>query len=168
MTLAELNATTHARFAEALGGVFEHSPWIAEAAWAQRPFATIEALHAAMCAVVATAGAARQLALIHAHPQLAGRAAVRGELTEASTREQRGAGLDQCSPEEYRRLHELNAAYQARFGFPFILAVRGHTRASILDAMAQRLDNGREAEIDEALRQIERIAQFRLADMISA
>jgi 2-oxo-4-hydroxy-4-carboxy-5-ureidoimidazoline decarboxylase len=154
------------RFVAHFGGVFEHSRWVADGAWAARPFASIDALHAAMCEVVARAGRERQLALIRAHPELAGKAAVRGELTQASTREQRGAGLDQCSPEEYARLTELNAAYTARFGFPFILAVRGHTRQSIIDNMAARLGNGHDAEQAEALRQIERIAAFRLADMI--
>jgi 2-oxo-4-hydroxy-4-carboxy-5-ureidoimidazoline decarboxylase len=166
VTIDELNAMDETRFVAHLGGVFEHSPWVADGAWAARPFASIDALHAAMCEVVAGAGRERQLALIRTHPELAGKAAVRGELTDASTREQRGAGLDQCSPDEYARLTELNAAYTARFGFPFILAVRGHTRQSIIDNMAARLGNGHDAERAEALRQIERIAAFRLADMI--
>jgi 2-oxo-4-hydroxy-4-carboxy-5-ureidoimidazoline decarboxylase len=119
-----------------------------------------------MCAVLAAADAEAQLALIRAHPELAGRAAIRGELTEASTREQRGAGLDQCSAEEYAELTRLNAEYNARFGFPFILAVRGHTRSSILANMAQRIANERAVEIATALTQIERIAALRLADLI--
>ena len=110
----------------------------------------------------------QQLALIRAHPQLAGKAAIRGELTDASTREQKGAGLDQCSPEEFARLHALNAAYEEKFGFPFIIAVRGHTRGSIIDAMEQRLANDPMTEHAEALRQISRIARLRLGDKIVA
>ncbi|HWU51409.1 MAG TPA: 2-oxo-4-hydroxy-4-carboxy-5-ureidoimidazoline decarboxylase, partial [Tahibacter sp.] len=97
---------------------------------------------------------------------LAGKAALRGELTADSTREQQGAGLDQCSPEEYARLHALNARYEQRFGFPFILAVRGHTRGSILANMAARVDNTREDEFAEALHQVERIARFRLEALL--
>lgn len=166
MTLDQLNALPQPAFSEALAGIFEHSPWVPERAWPQRPFASIDALHAVMCAVVAVAHADEQMALIRAHPQLAGKAAIRGELTAASTAEQSGAGLDQCSAEEFARITALNDAYQQRFGFPFILAVRGHTRASIIAAMAARLGNVREDEIAEALRQIERIAGFRLADKI--
>lgn len=168
MTLAQVNALDRAAFVQALGGIYEHSPWVADAAWPLRPFASVDALHAAMDAAVAAAGEAAQLALIRAHPELAGKAAIRGELTDASTREQRGAGLDQCSAEEYARLTALNAAYRERFGFPFIVAVRGHTRHSIIAAMAQRLQHAHDAERAEALRQIGRIAGFRLADMIAA
>lgn len=166
IALADLNALDREAFVLTLAGIFEHSPWVAERVYPQRPFASVDALHAAMCAAVAAAGEGAQLLLIRAHPQLAGKAAVRGELTEASTREQRGAGLDQCSPEEYARLRALNDAYEAKFGFPFILAVRGHTRASILASMAARLERGRDEEIAEALRQIARIASFRLHDLV--
>ena len=166
MTLDELNALTDVDFETALGGVFEHSPWVAQRVCAQRPFASREALHAAMCATVAAAGEDAQLRLIRAHPQLAGKAAIRGELTAASTSEQSGAGLGQCSPDEFARINALNDAYQDRFGFPFILAVRGHDRASIIASMAVRLERDRDSEIAEALRQIERIAALRLADMI--
>lgn len=168
MTLDQLNALDREAFTRALGAVFEHSPWVAERAWPQRPFASLEALHAAMCEAVRQAGPAAQLNLIRAHPQLAGKAAIAGELSADSAREQRGAGLDQCSPEEYLRLTELNAHYQARFGFPYILAVRGHTRTSILADLAARLPNARQAEMLEALRQIERIAALRLADLVVA
>jgi 2-oxo-4-hydroxy-4-carboxy-5-ureidoimidazoline decarboxylase len=168
MTLDQINDFDLAPFVAALGGVFEHSPWVAERAWPQRPFNSIAALHVAMCAAVDASSMQHQLALIRAHPQLAGKAAIRGELTEASTREQRGAGLDQCSPDEFRRLTELNAAYEQKFGFPFIIAVRGHTRDSILAAMAQRLSNDPQSEHDEALRQIAAIAGFRLRDMIQS
>ena len=120
-----------------------------------------------MCAAVAGAGADLQMALIRSHPQLAGKAAIRGELTESSQQEQRGAGLDQCSPEEFAEITRLNADYEARFGFPFIIAVKGHTRDSIIANMRARIAHGRDAEIVEALTQIERIARFRLDALLS-
>jgi 2-oxo-4-hydroxy-4-carboxy-5-ureidoimidazoline decarboxylase len=166
MTLDQLNALPRAGFTAALAAVFEHSPWIPERTWNGTRYASVDALHAALCATLAEAGENEQLALIRAHPELAGRAAIRGDLTEASTREQSGAGLDRCSPAEFARLHELNAAYGARFGFPFILAVRGHDRAGILAQWERRLGNAPEAERAEALRQIERIARFRLEDLL--
>jgi 2-oxo-4-hydroxy-4-carboxy-5-ureidoimidazoline decarboxylase len=168
MQLHELNTCSADAFIGALGGIFEHSPWVPAGAAAQRPFADVPALHRAMCAVVARAGEAAQLALIRAHPQLAGKAAVRGELTDSSTREQRGAGLDQCTPEEFAQITRLNDAYQDKFGFPFIIAVRGHTRQSIIAAMESRLPHSIEAETAEALLQIERIAALRLADLVAA
>lgn len=166
MTLDDLNALDQDRFTAALGAIFEHSPWIARQAWPRRPFASVDALHAAMCATLAAADEEAKLALIRAHPELAGKLAIRGELTEHSTREQAGAGLDRCTPDEFARLSALNAEYQARFGFPFILAVRGHTRASIIANMAARVGNDRPLEIATALAQIERIARFRLGDLL--
>jgi 2-oxo-4-hydroxy-4-carboxy-5-ureidoimidazoline decarboxylase len=166
MTLDHLNHFSQADFTAALAGIFEHSPWIPQATWPRRPFATVDELHAALCATLAAADSDAKLALIRAHPELAGKLAIRGELTDASLREQSGAGLNLCNPEEFARLTELNAAYHARFGFPFILAVRGHTRHSIIDNMAARLGNGRGAEIATALAQIERIAEFRLRDLV--
>lgn len=166
MTLDELNALQRDAFVTALGAIYEHSPWVAEDVFALRPFAGVDEVHAAMSKAVVDAGEDAQLALLRAHPQLAGKAALRGELTEDSTREQQGAGLDQCSPEEYAQLHALNDQYQQRFGFPFILAVRGHTRASILANMAARVDNAREEEFAEALHQVDRIARFRLEALL--
>lgn len=166
MTLDGINGFDKGTFVAAFGDVFEHSPWVAERAWARAPFASGDDLHDAMCQVMQEATPSEQLALIRAHPHLAGKAAIRGELTEASAREQQGAGLDQCSPEEFAVLTALNAAYEEKFGFPFIIAVKGHTRASIIDAMQSRLANPVETEHVEALRQIERIAGFRLAAMI--
>lgn len=166
MTLDELNTLSQHAFSQSLGEIFEHSPWIARDAWPQRPFADVDAVHAAMCRVLAQADEDAKLALIRAHPELAGKAAIRGELTDASTREQSGAGLDQCSAEEFAELTEMNRGYNARFGFPFILAVRGHTRSSIIANMRERLGNTREAEIATALGQIERIAMFRLGDLL--
>ncbi len=168
MTVAELSALSQGEFVAALDGIYEHSPWVAEAAWAARPFATLDSLHAALSRAVAACGPAAQLALVRAHPQLAGRAAARGELTEASEREQGGVGLDRCSPEELARLTQLNAEYVAKFGFPFIIAVRGHSRASIIAALAQRVaGDARDAELQECLRQIDRIALLRLHDRIA-
>jgi 2-oxo-4-hydroxy-4-carboxy-5-ureidoimidazoline decarboxylase len=168
MTLAELNALPSAAFVAALGAVFEHSPWVAERALAARPFANVDALHAAMVAAVAAAGEAPQLALLRAHPELAGRAMIRNELTADSSQEQAGAGLTQCSPDEYARLQELNARYNAKFGFPFIVAVKGLDRAGILQRFAARVTNDRAVEFREALAQVARIARFRLEALLAA
>src|SRR5512133_1307949 len=162
ITLAELNAMPAADFTARLGGIFEHSPWVAERAAARRPFASVAQLHAAMADVVRSASGDERLRLIRVHPELAGRAAVRGELTDESTREQKGAGLDQCNVEEFERMHDLNRRYKAKFGFPFVIAVRGHDRGSILRAFAERLENAREAEAAEWIEQIIRIGGFRL------
>lgn len=166
ITLAQLNAATPEDFIAALGAIYEHSPWVAQNVLPRRPFANEEALAEAMRQAVAAASVEARLQLIRAHPQLAGKAAIAGELTEHSTREQSGAGLDRCTPEEYAQLTTLNDAYQQKFGFPFILAVRGHTRASIIAAMAQRLEHDADAERAEALAQIDRIAGFRLRDLL--
>ncbi|MEN3112612.1 2-oxo-4-hydroxy-4-carboxy-5-ureidoimidazoline decarboxylase [Uliginosibacterium paludis] len=160
----QVSGLERAEFVQALEGIFEHSPWVAERAWLRRPFADIEALREAMVSVMMQASHEEQLALIRAHPELAGRAAVAGELTEASTREQSGARLDKCSPEEFARLQALNAQYNARFGFPFILAVRGLDRAGIIERFAERLENSPQTEFAEALNQIARIASLRLAE----
>lgn len=123
-TLEQLNAMSTDAFVAALSGIFEHSPWVAEAAAAARPFGSIDALHGTMKDAVEAAGDARQLALINAHPELAGKAAVRGELTAESTREQSGAGLDRCTQAEFDRLQQLNRAYREKFGFLFIRGAR--------------------------------------------
>ena len=166
MKLGGLNAASREAFVAALGPVFEHSPWIAEEAWAARPFASKEELFRTMQAAIAAADAEMKLALIRAHPDLAGKAARAGALTEHSTREQQGAGLDRLSDAEYERFHRLNAAYRERFGFPFIVAVRNHTKNSILEAFERRLGNGRASEIDEALGNIGEIGRFRLFDLL--
>ena len=160
--IAVLNAMPAEDFIHALGGIFEHSPWIPASVVDARPFTSIATLHAAMCAVLRQADEEDQLHLICAHPELAGKAAIRGELTDASASEQHAAGLDQCNAEEYAVITTLNGEYRERFGFPFILAVRGHTRTSIIVAMQARLQHSREVEIGECLRQIERIAALRL------
>jgi 2-oxo-4-hydroxy-4-carboxy-5-ureidoimidazoline decarboxylase len=154
------------RFVQLFGGVFEHAPWVAEEAYPGGPFTTLEALHGAMVDVICRAPLAKQLALIRAHPDLAGRAAVSGGLTAASTAEQASAGLDQCTPAEFERFRELNRKYKQKFHFPFIMAVKGKGRKEILAAFERRLDNSTEAEFDEALNQIARIARLRLEDLI--
>ena len=162
----DLQRLNRERFVELFGGVFEHAPWVAERAFDAGPFGNLEALHGAMVDAMRRAPRERQLALIRAHPDLAGRAAVAGELTAASSAEQARAGLDQCTPAEFERFRQLNAGYQQKFRFPFILAVKGRTRAEILAAFEQRLENTPEAEFDEALNQIARIARLRLKDLV--
>ena len=159
---AALSALSEAEFVTLLGGIFEGSPWIAREVYAERPFGSLDELHCAMCDVVAGAGVEAQLDLIRAHPDLAGKAAIAGELTAASSAEQAGAGLDRLSEDEYGRFHALNDRYRERFGFPFVLAVKGHTVASILAAFEARLPNTPEAERVQALSEIYRIARFRL------
>ncbi|MGO4330438.1 2-oxo-4-hydroxy-4-carboxy-5-ureidoimidazoline decarboxylase [Cupriavidus sp. 2TAF22] len=166
-TLDQLNALPAATFVQVLGGIYEHSPWVAEAAAAQRPFANAATLADAMRAIVDGAGDAAQIKLVRAHPELAGKAAVRGELTAESTREQSGAGLDQCSAEEFEQLQTLNRRYNEKFGFPFILAVRGYDRAGIIGEFARRAANEPAAELQTCINQIHRIAQFRLNDLVS-
>lgn len=162
MRLTDVNAMDREAFVAALGGIFEHSPWVAQRAFDARPFASVDALHAAMEAAMRAAPRAEQLALIRAHPELAGRAMVRKELTADSTREQAGAGLTECAPEEHARLVHLNARYSAKFGFPFILAVKGYDRAGVIAEFARRVDRDVEAEFAEALAQITRITRLRL------
>ncbi|MDH5286854.1 MAG: 2-oxo-4-hydroxy-4-carboxy-5-ureidoimidazoline decarboxylase [Betaproteobacteria bacterium] len=151
-----------AAFVASLGGVFEHSPWVAKRAFDARPFASVDALHGAMVATMRTAPRDGQLALVRAHPELAGRAMVRNELTADSTKEQAGAGLTQCTPDEYARLVDLNARYNAKFGFPFILAVKGYDRRGVIAEFARRVERGVDEEFAEALEQIARITRFRL------
>lgn len=149
-------------FIAQLGGIYEHSPWIAERAWAHQPFERLDDLHAALVSVVKGASRDEQMGLICAHPELAGKEAEAGTLTTASTYEQQGAGLNQCSREELQRLRQLNADYLAAFGFPFVIAVKGLTRYQIMDAMQSRLANPKEVEFEACLEQIFKIAKFRL------
>ena len=169
MTLDGLNALDRAAFTRALEGVYEHSPWIAQRAWDQRPFRTLHQLKHGLAQVVAQATSEEQLGLIRAHPELAGKAAVAGALTQESTHEQRTAGLGHCTPEEFAQLQRLNQAYNAKFGFPFILAVRGPrgtglSRQAIIETFARRLKHNAAYEQAECLRQIHRIAEIRLND----
>ena len=173
LTLDELNAADQAGFIALLDGVYEHSPWIAQAAHARRPFRTLPQLKHALAQVVREAPLDKQLGLIRAHPELAGKAAVAGELTAESTNEQSKAGLTHCSAEEFSRLQQLNADYNAKFGFPFILAVRGPRgeglgRHQIINTFARRLEQPVDIERAECLRNIHRIAEIRLNDKFGA
>jgi allantoate deiminase/N-carbamoyl-L-amino-acid hydrolase len=170
-TLPDLNNCDTATFVDALRGIYEHSPWIPQRAAGARPFASIAALKLALQDVVGEADEDEQLSLLRAHPELAGKAAIAGELTAASTGEQAASGLNLCSPEEYAALHRLNSEYTDKFGFPFILAVkgptgRGLTRRAIIAAFARRLKGQRADEMAECLRQVHRIAEIRLNDLL--
>ena len=166
IALEELNALSPRDFVAALGSVFEHSPWVPERVAGSRPYRSGIALHEAMCDAVMQADESQQLALIRAHPELAGRAAIRGDLTAASISEQKGAGLAACTPLEYERLQSLNAAYRGRFDFPFVLAVKGHTPESVIATLERRVAHGTDEERSIALQEICRIARFRLADLV--
>ncbi|MGB7422581.1 MAG: 2-oxo-4-hydroxy-4-carboxy-5-ureidoimidazoline decarboxylase [Comamonas sp.] len=167
LTLEQLNAAPMVQATLLLDGIYEHSPWIAEAALAHRPFATLAQLKYAMVQALEAAGTDAQLKLIRAHPELAGKAMVAKALTAESTNEQNRAGLTSCTPDEFARIQQLNHDYNARFGFPFILAVRGPrgtglNKQQIIDTFARRLANHPEFERAEALRNIHRIAEIRL------
>jgi 2-oxo-4-hydroxy-4-carboxy-5-ureidoimidazoline decarboxylase len=162
VTLAEINGMDRQPFVDTIGWVFEHSPWVAARAWTKRPFRTLDELHAVMVGEVQAAGEDEQLALIRAHPDLGARA----RMSAASTSEQAGAGLDSLTPAEFERLQQLNAAYRGKFGFPFLYAVRGASRHDILNALQARLAATRDEERLEALRQVSRIARFRLEQAI--
>ena len=152
-------------FVARYGAVFEHSPWVAETAWEHGPFTDREALAQGLEDAMYRAPRDRQLALIRAHPDLAGRAAVDGTLTASSQREQAAAGLDRLTPDEYETFTRTNAAYRERFGFPFVVCAREHTKDSILRTAAERLDHTPEQEIDIALGEIAKIARLRLEDL---
>ncbi len=166
VTLAAINAGDVAQFVGVLGEVFENSPWLVERAAATRPYPSRDALVAELIDVMSSATQDEQLALILAHPDLAGKAARAGALTESSTLEQASAGLDQLTDEEFDRFNRLNADYRERFGFPFIIAVRDHTKASILAAFEERLNNEPASEIAEAISNISRIVSLRIADTV--
>jgi OHCU decarboxylase len=152
-------------FVARYGPLFEHSPWVAEAAYRDRPFADREALYEALVAAMYAAPRERKLALIRAHPDLAGKAAVEGSLTNSSRREQAAAGLDRLTPDEYDAFTRTNAAYRERFGFPLVVCAREHTKESILRVAAERLSNSEEEEIRVALEEIAKIARLRLEDL---
>ncbi len=169
LTLDRVNAASPEDAAAMLVGLYEHSPWVTEVALAARPFDSAAALKHAMSDAVRCAPLEAQLALIRAHPELAGRAMQSGTLTRESSHEQATSGLTQASPDELQTLHALNAEYRARFGWPFVLAVRGATtrgltRDEIIATLRQRLVSTPQVEIDECLRQIDRIAEIRLHD----
>jgi 2-oxo-4-hydroxy-4-carboxy-5-ureidoimidazoline decarboxylase len=156
-----VNGLSRADFVARLGGIYEHSPWVAERAFAARPFASLEDLHAAMQRALVEASAEEQLAVIRAHPELLGKLEA-AELTASSRSEQISAGLDRCSADEKARMRSLNQAYREQFGFPFIVAVKGLDWGGIIERIEARLGNDREAERATALREIGRIARFRL------
>ena len=179
MTIAEVNAMDRRDFVAAVGWAFEGSPWVAERAWEKRPFATLDALHDAMTAVVSSASPEEKLALLRAHPEL-GAVRLKPDTTDegsvrlqadamssASQREQGGAGLDTLTRDELDRLRALNSAYREKFGFPFLYAVKGSTKDDILSALERRLPATRITEETEALGQVYRIARFRLEEVIS-
>jgi 2-oxo-4-hydroxy-4-carboxy-5-ureidoimidazoline decarboxylase len=167
LTLTDLNRMNRTGFATTLGFAFELSPWVVKRAYDAAPFDSVQALHAATLAVLEAAPEAERLALIRAHPELAGKAAIDKTLTAESNAEQASAGLDRLTPDEFERFHALNAAYRERFGFPFIIAVRLNDKASILAAMQARLENDQAAEIAEAIMQIGLISKLRLQDAVT-
>ena len=155
-------------FVSTFADVYEHSAWLAEAAYDRgldKKYDQIGAMHQLMADILLSSNHQAQLDLINAHPDLAGKAAVRGELTEASTNEQAGAGISECNKEEFQRFTTLNDAYKAKFGFVFIMAVKGSNRYQILDAFEQRIHNSNDEEFERALQEINKIALFRLNDM---
>jgi len=163
VTLAAINSLDRATFVDAIGWVFEDSPWIAERAWPGRPFESVESLHETMAAVMFAASVERQLVLLRAHPDLGAKL----KMSAASIGEQRGVGLDQLSPELLQQLSSLNAAYRKQFGFPFLFAVKGSTPEQILEALQQRVGRDQATEFAEALQQVARIAWFRLNSIVT-
>jgi 2-oxo-4-hydroxy-4-carboxy-5-ureidoimidazoline decarboxylase len=161
-TVAAVGGWAQEAFTALLGGVFEHSPWVAQQAWLRRPFADVADLHAKMMQALRAAPPRQQLALLCAHPQLAGREAQSGTLTEASDSEQLGAGLKSLTPAELARMSALNTAYLARHGFPFIVCVRHYTKAGIFHELARRGALPTEQEMNEALNQVAAITRLRL------
>jgi OHCU decarboxylase len=162
------SALDRAAFVDLYGRVYEHSPWIAERLWSTGLNAghdTVDGLHQALAAIVDAAPRDRQMALLNAHPDLAGRLAVRGELTSESTSEQASAGLDKCTPAEFQRLTALNEAYKRKFPFPFIMAVKGRSRAEILEAFERRIHHSEAVEFGTALAEVHKIALLRLHDL---
>lgn len=166
LTLTHLNQLDQPAFTTALAAVFEHSPWIAEAAWQERPFATPADLVAALHRAMQAASEADKIALLRAHPDLAGKLARAGTLTDYSAAEQAGLGLDRLSDAEFTLFDGYNRTYREKFGFPFIIAVRDNSRASILAAFEQRLGNNRDQEYEAALMQVARIGELRLLDLL--
>jgi len=167
MTFAELNRLDRPSFTAALGHLFEHSPWVAEETWPKRPFRDAAELHANLSATMRAASRERQLALINAHPDLAGRLAQQNQLTAESTREQASAGLNRLSDAELAEFQHLNTAYRERFGFPFIICARLNAKNAILAAMRLRSTNSPDVEFQTALGEIEKIARLRLEDFLN-
>jgi 2-oxo-4-hydroxy-4-carboxy-5-ureidoimidazoline decarboxylase len=163
LTLKQINAMRQPEFVESLGGIFEHSPWVAEGAYGQRPFESVLHLHSCMTDTARSADHGLVLELLRAHPDLA----TKLQVTPLSAAEQQGAGLDRLTPEEFKQLTELNAAYTAKFEFPFILAVRGKNKDDIINAISKRVNRTLQEEWDQALLEIGRITRFRLEDLLT-
>jgi 2-oxo-4-hydroxy-4-carboxy-5-ureidoimidazoline decarboxylase len=166
LLLSDLNLCDRERFVAHLGQLFEHSPWVAEDTWQRRPFSDADGLHRELCATMRAATPERQLALIRAHPDLAGRLAQERRLTAASAQEQASAGLDALSEAELGQFQRQNEAYRQRFGFPFVICARLNARDAIMKAIEKRLVNSPVAEFDAALAEIEKIAWLRLSDLL--
>ncbi len=164
--IEDINNSDRAAFVELLGGIFEHSPWVAEMVHTRRPFNDSDHLHREMVAAMHRAPRGQRMTLLRSHPELAGREADSGSLTDESKREQAGAGLDHCSPRELQKIKTFNQAYRDRFEFPFIIAVTGLNRQQILNAMEQRLENDGDTEFDTALVEVGKIARIRLDTLI--
>lgn len=162
LDLDAINTLDRSAFVAALGSTFEHSPWIAESAWEARPFASVDALHDAMMRVVQHAPEATQISFLCGHPELAGKEAQAGEMTNESVGEQASAGLDALSRAEMAELAAMNARYRSRHGFPFIIAVRRHGKAEIFEQLRRRIERDSEAERREALAQIGAITRLRI------
>jgi len=162
VTILQLNGLPVNDFVEETGWVFEQSPWVARRAWKHRPFASLDDLHGRMVAVVASSSTNEKLALLRAHPDLGTRA----RISQSSAKEQAGAGLDQLTPVEFARLHQYNEAYKTKFGFPFLFAVKGSGKLRIMQALEARLQSTPEEEFQEALKQVYRIARFRLEEIV--
>lgn len=167
MTVTELNSLDRAAFSGAIGHLFEHSPWVAETTWARRPFRDAMHLHAELCATMRAAPRERQLVLLRAHPDLAGRLAQQNKLTADSRREQASAGLERLTDDELTEFQRLNAEYRARFEFPFIICARLNAKDAILAAMQSRITHAPEVEFQAALGEIEKIAWLRLQDVLA-
>jgi len=168
LTLGDINAMSADQFSAVFGPVYEHSPWVAERAFARRPFESRQAPHLALTATLQDAAPAEQLDLLRAHPELAGRQAQEGSLTAASTSEQRSAGLNALTRQEFEQLAALNRAYRERFGFPAIIAVRLNSKEAIFHAFEGRLHNTRDQELQNALTQVGEIARLRLTDLLAS
>jgi 2-oxo-4-hydroxy-4-carboxy-5-ureidoimidazoline decarboxylase len=164
MTLEQINSMGQPEFVESLGGIFEHSPWVAEGTYSGRPFASVQHLYDSMVETARNADGNRILALLRAHPDLA----TRLQVSPLSAAEQQGAGLDRLTPEEFKQLTELNAAYTEKFQFPFILAVRGKNKDDIINAISMRVGRTLQEEWDQALHEIGKITRFRLEDLLTA
>ena len=166
--MAPINAMDRVAFVQKFGGIFENSPWVAEKTWEKRPFASLDDMHAAMVAVARNAPAAMQLTLLQSHPDLAGKEAQAGTMTASSVAEQASAGLNALSHDEMTQISDLNAAYKKKFGFPFIIAVRMHTKEGILFEFNRRLQNDTQTEFANDLQNVYIITRLRLNKLLGA